>query len=52
MPIVSTSQKGQVVLPKSEREKVGLTPKGKVIIEAVGDRLAIPPLPHQSFGML
>ncbi len=46
MPIVTTSQKGQVVIPKREREKVGLKPRGKVIIEAVGDHIEIRPLPN------
>jgi AbrB family looped-hinge helix DNA binding protein len=45
MAIVTTSQKGQVVIPKKEREKVGLKPRGKAIIEAVGDHIEIRPLP-------
>lgn len=46
MAIVTTSGKGQVVIPKKEREKVGIKPGSKVMVEAVGDRIEIHPLPE------
>ncbi|MDP2663879.1 MAG: AbrB/MazE/SpoVT family DNA-binding domain-containing protein [bacterium] len=45
MSIVTTSIKGQVVIPKKEREKLGLKPGSKVMVEAVGDHIEIYPLP-------
>ncbi len=46
MPIVTTSAKGQVVIPKKEREKVGIKPGTKVIAKAVEDHIEIKPLPE------
>jgi AbrB family looped-hinge helix DNA binding protein len=46
MSIVKTSAKGQVVIPKKEREKVGIKPGTKVIAVAVRDRIEIRPLPE------
>lgn len=45
MAIVITSAKGQVVIPKEERERIGIEPGGKVLVEAVGDHVEIRPLP-------
>ena len=45
MSIVTTSAKGQVVIPKREREKVGIKPGTKVIAKAVEDHIEIHPLP-------
>ena len=45
MPTVLTSAKGQVVIPKSERDKVGLKPGMRVAVEAAGDHIEIWPLP-------
>jgi AbrB family looped-hinge helix DNA binding protein len=45
MPIITTSQKGQVVIPKKEREKVGIKPKSRVMVEAVGDHIELRPVP-------
>jgi len=44
--IVTTSSKGQVVIPKKEREKVGLKPGSKVMVKAVSDHIEIYPLPQ------
>jgi AbrB family looped-hinge helix DNA binding protein len=44
MPIVATSAKGQVVIPKKEREKLGMKPGAKVIVKAVSDHIEIYPL--------
>lgn len=45
MPIVKTSVKGQLVIPKEIREKLGITPGKRVLIRAVGKRAEITPLP-------
>jgi len=46
MSIVTTSAKCQVVIPKKEREKVGIKPGTKVIAKAVDDYIEIRPLPE------
>ena len=46
MAIVTTSLKGQVVIPKKERERTGILPGRKVMVEAVGDHIEIRPLPE------
>lgn len=46
MSIVITSPKGQVVIPKKEREKLGIAPGAKVLVETVGDHIEIRPLPE------
>ena len=46
MAIVTTSPKGQVVIPKKERERTGILPGRKVMVEAVGDHIEIRPLPE------
>ena len=46
MPIVTTSPKGQVVIPKRERDKLGLKPGRKVMVKAVSDHIEIYPLPE------
>ena len=46
MPIVTASVKGQVVIPKEEREKLGLKPGSKVMVKAVQDHIEIYPLPE------
>lgn len=50
MSIVTTSTKGQVVIPKEEREKLGIKPGTKVMVEAVGDHIEIHPLPEEPVG--
>jgi AbrB family looped-hinge helix DNA binding protein len=46
MKAVVTSAKGQVVIPKEIREKIGLKPGAKAAIEAVGDHAEIRALPE------
>ena len=46
MAIVTTSPKGQVVIPKREREKLGIKPGAKVMVKAVSDHIEIYPLPE------
>lgn len=46
MAIVTTSSKGQVVIPKTEREKLGIKPGAKVLVELAGDHIEVRPLPE------
>jgi len=46
MATVVASAKGQVVIPKKEREAIGIKPGSKVIVEAVEDHIEIRPLPE------
>lgn len=52
MSIATTSAKGQVVIPKKEREKVGIKPGSKVIVEAINDHIEIYPLPEDPIEYL
>lgn len=45
MPIVVTSAKGQVVIPKKERDKVGIKPGTRVVVVAVDDHIEVRPVP-------
>ena len=55
MALVKASTKGQVVLPKKEREKVGIKPGSKLLVKAVDDHIEIYPLPddpvHHLYGI-
>jgi AbrB family looped-hinge helix DNA binding protein len=46
MPTVVTSAKGQVVIPKKERDRVGIKPGTRVVVTAVDDHIEIRPLPE------
>jgi len=46
MAAVVTSAKGQVVIPKKERDMIGIKPGSKVIVELVNDHIEIRPLPE------
>jgi AbrB family looped-hinge helix DNA binding protein len=46
MPTVVTSAKGQVVIPKKERDKVGIKPGTRVVVVAVDDHVEVRPLPE------
>ena len=46
MPTVTTSAKGQVVIPKKERDRVGLKPGMQVMVRAVEDHIEIRPFPE------
>ena len=45
MPIVKTSSKGQIVIPQEIREKLGIGPGKKVLLQLVGEHAEIVPLP-------
>jgi AbrB family looped-hinge helix DNA binding protein len=45
MPIVRTSSKGQIVIPKEIREKLRIGPGKRVLLRLVGDHAEIVPLP-------
>jgi len=46
MPTVLTSSKGQVVIPKKERDRLGIKPGTRVVVTAVDDHIEIRPLPE------
>ena len=46
MAIVTTSIKGQVVIPKKEREKLGIKPGSRLMVKAAQDHIEIYPLPE------
>lgn len=46
MATVVASAKGQVVIPRKEREAIGIKPGSKVVVEAVEDHIEIRPLPE------
>jgi AbrB family looped-hinge helix DNA binding protein len=45
MPIVKASTKGQIVIPKGIREKLGITPGKKMLLRVVNEHAEITPLP-------
>lgn len=45
MPVVKTSSKGQIVIPKEIRERLGIGPGKKVLLQVVGEHAEIVPLP-------
>lgn len=47
MAIVKISSKGQIVIPKEIREKLGIGSGKKVLLRLVGDHAEIVPLPDE-----
>ncbi len=45
MPIVKASSKGQIVIPKKIREKLGITPGKRILLRVVNEHAEITPLP-------
>jgi AbrB family looped-hinge helix DNA binding protein len=47
MPVVKTSSKGQIVIPKEIRDKLGINPGRRVMLRLVGEHAEIIPLPEE-----
>ena len=45
MSVVTTSSRGQIVIPKDVRKKLNILPGKKVLVKAEGDRAILLPLP-------
>lgn len=45
MPISTVSSKGQLIIPKEIRDKLGIKPKQKVLFRVVKGHAVIEPLP-------
>lgn len=45
MPIVTTSNRGQIVIPKEVRKRLKIVPGKKLLIKIEGDHIFITPLP-------
>ena len=45
MPVVTASTKGQIVIPKEIREKLGITPGKRILMRVVENHAEITPLP-------
>jgi AbrB family looped-hinge helix DNA binding protein len=52
MPVVKTSSKGQVVIPKEVRDKLGIKAGNKIIVKVVDDHAEIIPLPDNPIEAL
>jgi AbrB family looped-hinge helix DNA binding protein len=47
MPVVRTSSKGQIVIPKEFREKLGIGAGRKLLLRLVENHVEIVPLPEE-----
>ena len=45
MPVVKASSKGQIVIPKEIREKLGIKPGKRILLRLVDEHAEITPLP-------
>ena len=52
MAIVKTSPKGQVVIPKEIRKRLGITPGKRLLFRVVDDHAEITPLPDDPIAAL
>ena len=52
MPIVKTSSKGQVVIPKEIRKKLGITPGKRLLFRVVEEHAEITPLPDDPIAAM
>ena len=52
MSVVKASAKGQVVIPKKVRDKLGIVPGSQMVIRVVGDHAELRPLPDDPISSL
>jgi AbrB family looped-hinge helix DNA binding protein len=52
MPIVKTHAKGQIIIPKEIRERLGIKPGKRLSVKLVNDHLEIRPLPDDPIEFL
>ena len=52
MAVVKTHGKGQVIVPKDIRDKLGIVPGRDLSVELVGDHIEIRPLPEDPIEYL
>jgi AbrB family looped-hinge helix DNA binding protein len=52
MPIVKTHAKGQIIMPKDIRDKLGIKPGTDVSVNLVDDHVEIRPLPDDPIEFL
>ena len=52
MPIMSISEKGQVVIPKQLRDKYGIATDGEVVVTEVEGHIAVLPAPKDPIKAL
>jgi AbrB family looped-hinge helix DNA binding protein len=52
MPIIKTHAKGQIIMPKDIRDKLGIKPGTAVSINVVDDHVEIRPLPDDPIEFL
>jgi len=47
MPVVKTSSKGQIVIPKEIRDQLGINPGRRVLVRVVGQHAELVPMPEE-----
>ena len=52
MTVIKTSSKGQVVIPKEVRDKLGIGPGSRMVIRVVGNHAELFPLPDDPIAAL
>ena len=52
MTVVKTSSKGQIVIPKAIRKRLGITPGKRLLFRVVEDHAEITPLPDDPITAL
>ena len=50
MHVVKTSAKGQVVIPAEIRDRIGLQPGDRVLVQLVGEKVVIEAVPEDPVG--
>ena len=52
MAIVKTHAKGQIIIPKDIRDRLGIKPGKQLSVKVVGDHVEIKPLPDDPIAFL